>query len=1036
MQSTNTKPSHKSTRIHNGLLALAVLLFIGSLLLSLKAPSLDFELATQAVSGQNSLVVQASANNSDDALRVGDQIEAVNGKIVRSRAEFWYQLLFAKDKSAEITVKRYGTLFQRQLSPASFAAGGIPLGLRRGDKPVRMTSAKGGDVVVLEDIDFEALKDWVEGQCEELGCLVTFRRSEDLQNISIKLYNNTARTSFVLMSLLILLMMGSTWMQRRRRIKQWSDTSFTLLNLSLLTGFAALLHLGIGPSQLCMPPLFLLTLIGLGLFKVFHLALHLNLRSSPSIKERALRVVLYIGPIATLVFPTFMLLKSMNLLWGGSVSAEMELRIDTMRLLVILWFLLYTALDAALCIWHHFTIKKTPFSQKIKFSDITLIIGFFLALAAFIYLPTNHQRLVWFLIASIIVQLIGDFIESIKKSDGSDSVCSQGILSTSVVRDLLHKAQSIVGNDYSVFVLVDRPNDKHCVGLTLDEDESSLSGITVVALEAIWKDFLEVLRTEGGVFPRAETTVDEADPIPGMAYQLGIALAWPLLDAAAGSLTSLSFVVLQHDEDETTTPPSLAQRAALNLMRADFIRASTTFAYLSAELSLQNQDIAIGSPMSPSQFLRTAQILAASTVLPAQALPHGLLDEEETDVHQEEENSKADDTLDAYLDPDLTLNPFEAETKILEDHVQQLQSQIIALQNQQLRNFALSEIELTQDQVECLNDIIAIGAPLLLLGESGVGKQLLALAAHNSMGGGTFLSIDVAQLPLAVLGLELFGENDEGGLIKAAVGGSLLINNVDRLNIELINDIMDAAEALQNEEAIRLFFSINSKFDEIACEGVQRCDLQIPEKYREIAENCDAEIVFLPPLRMQENALQIAEFFMYKEAMHFEKPITRIDAEAMDALKAYQWPGNFGELHGVIAQAVMRCQTKTLTLADLGRDFENYGARTSSVTMSFEDSERLREQVQFMQALNETQQNLIQELRERIETLEKTPKLSLVEPNDETQSSLLEGTFHEIEYKLLQGLLQKYGNDKEEALKHLELSRTIFFNKLGKHGLN
>lgn len=1026
MQTLSQKSRDRSAAAHSVMLLVAIFLFLGSLVLSIQTPSVDFSLNTQVLSGQGGLVVQSSSEQ-EGGVRVGDHIEAVNGKIVRSRAEFWFQLLFADGASAEITVKRYGTLFQRQLTAASFAQGGLPLGLRRGDRPIRMQVGQ-RDLVALEDMDIESLKPWVEAECQESGCLVTFRRSEDLQSVGITLRRNVVSVVMVLASLLFVFLIGSVWVMHRRGVRRdWEKSTYLLLNLSLLMGYGGVLHLGMSGWLLSMPPLFLLTLIALGLFKVFHLDLHLRLRLW-GVKEQAIRVALYVGPIATLVFPTFLLFRSMGILWGGGVSLETEMRIETMRLLIVLWFLLYTTIDVALFLWQQFFRKKSQAGKVPRLSDITLIIGWFLALIAFILLYSDFSRATWFLMASIILQVVGDYLGSLQRGRGMEYAQSEGILSASVVRDLLERAQGIVGDKYYVYILVDRPKDKQCVALSLDEEGSSLTGLMLISLDRVWKDFLDIFRVEGGVYPHQEVVGEDSEPVSGMAQELGIALAWPIMDGAAGSLTSVSLVLVYDNMISAPPAPSVAQKAALGLMKPDFARACTTFAYLSAELALIEQEQSGAGELSTSQFLRTAQMLAASSVMPAQALPHGLIDDDELEAVGQGPHEEAE--------ADLTYNPNEAETKILEDHVQQLHSQVVALQNQQLRSYALSEIELTQDQAECLDDIIALGVPILVLGESGVGKQLISLAAHGALGGGSFLSIDVAQVPLSVLGLELFGEGEDGGLIKAALGGSLFINNVDRLPISFINDIMDAAESIQSEQAIRLFFAINTKFDEIACEGVQRCNLQIPDAYKEIAENCDAEIVFVSPLRQQHNALQVAEFFMYKEAVRCEKTITQFHDEALQALKAYSWPGNFEELHSVIARAVLRCKGKVLQVADLGRDFEELSPRSSEVTMTFEESGRLKEQMQFMQALNETQQNQIEQLQARIMELEVAPKLSLVEEDDAQEASLLEGNYQEIEHRLLERLLQKYGNDKELALKHLELSRTIFLNKLGKHGLN
>ena len=200
MQVAHSTEKKKGLGFHNILLVIASAIFIGSLVFSIFTPSLDFSVNTQS-SGGETVLVALTHSNQQQALKTGDIIEAVNGKIVRNKAEFWFQLLFADRDDTEITIKRFGTRFQRHLTASSFAAGGLPLGLRRGDKPVRMTKSQGGEFIALEDIDFEALKELVENHCQEVGCLVTFKRTEDLQNFSIKLGVNVKNIAFVLASI-------------------------------------------------------------------------------------------------------------------------------------------------------------------------------------------------------------------------------------------------------------------------------------------------------------------------------------------------------------------------------------------------------------------------------------------------------------------------------------------------------------------------------------------------------------------------------------------------------------------------------------------------------------------------------------------------------------------------------------------------------------------------------------------------------------------------------------------------------------------
>lgn len=141
------------------------------------------------------------------------------------------------------------------------------------------------------------------------------------------------------------------------------------------------------------------------------------------------------------------------------------------------------------------------------------------------------------------------------------------------------------------------------------------------------------------------------------------------------------------------------------------------------------------------------------------------------------------------------------------------------------------------------------------------------------------------------------------------------------------------------------------------------------------------------------------------------------------------------ELRSVVERAVMRCEGAMIGVNDLGRDFvEIADASTKNIAIS--GSDVFREQVQLMQILNETQQNQIQQLNERIRHLEEQLQADECSKDEAEEDDFLNGSFADIEKRLLDKILDKYQRDPDKAAEALELNRTRFINKLMKYKIH
>ena len=225
---------------------------------------------------------------------------------------------------------------------------------------------------------------------------------------------------------------------------------------------------------------------------------------------------------------------------------------------------------------------------------------------------------------------------------------------------------------------------------------------------------------------------------------------------------------------------------------------------------------------------------------------------------------------------------------------------------------------------EMLDVVAPTGLSVLILGETGVGKEVFAEALHrrSSRVGAPFLKLNCAALPESILEAELFGyekgaftgaTQTKVGLFEAADGGTLFLDEVGEMAPSTQTKVL---RALESGEVMRLGSSTTRKVDvrflsaanrdlrKLVASGGFRADLF----YR-----LNGITMTLPPLRSRpEDVLPLAEVFLERAARKLGKPSPRIGEDARRALTAHPWPGNVRELRNVIERAVVLAQGEVL----------------------------------------------------------------------------------------------------------------------------
>ena len=230
---------------------------------------------------------------------------------------------------------------------------------------------------------------------------------------------------------------------------------------------------------------------------------------------------------------------------------------------------------------------------------------------------------------------------------------------------------------------------------------------------------------------------------------------------------------------------------------------------------------------------------------------------------------------------------------------------------------------------EMLDVVAPTGLSVLVLGETGVGKEVFAEALHrrSSRVGARFLKLNCAALPESILEAELFGyekgaftgaTQTKVGLFEAADGGTLFLDEVGEMAPSTQTKVL---RALESGEVMRLGSSTTRKVDVRFLSAANR-DLRklvADGKFRaDLFFRLNGITMTLPPLRKRpEDVLPLAEVFLERAARKLGKPPPRLGAEARKALEAHPWPGNVRELRNVIERAVVLCQGEVLKPEDL-----------------------------------------------------------------------------------------------------------------------
>jgi two-component system response regulator HydG len=228
--------------------------------------------------------------------------------------------------------------------------------------------------------------------------------------------------------------------------------------------------------------------------------------------------------------------------------------------------------------------------------------------------------------------------------------------------------------------------------------------------------------------------------------------------------------------------------------------------------------------------------------------------------------------------------------------------------------------------------------PVLIQGETGVGKELIARRLHDQSGRekGPFVAINCAAIPPSLLESELFGhargaftdaKSERAGLFVQANHGTLFLDEIGEMPLELQPKLL---RALQQRTVRPVGGNVEVPFDSriVTASNRELEDEVAAKRFREdLYYRINVVRIAVPALRERDSdVLELAQFFLAHHAARSGKPILKLSPEVAKKLLDYRWPGNVRELENCIARAVAFARYDELTIDDLPEKIRCYDA--------------------------------------------------------------------------------------------------------------
>jgi two-component system response regulator HydG len=253
--------------------------------------------------------------------------------------------------------------------------------------------------------------------------------------------------------------------------------------------------------------------------------------------------------------------------------------------------------------------------------------------------------------------------------------------------------------------------------------------------------------------------------------------------------------------------------------------------------------------------------------------------------------------------------------------------------------------------LQTVEQVAPTDANVLILGENGTGKELVARAIHNQSPrkDGPFITVDLGAIPHALFESEMFGhekgsftdaKDSRVGKFELANNGTLFLDEIGNLPLDLQVKMLSVLQTRTLSKIgsnkttqlnVRIISATNAPLNDLVSSGTLRQDLYYRINTVEIR---------LPPLRERKDDIpSLVRYYLQEYCDRYKRDLT-IDDNVMQGLVRYTWPGNIRELKHAVERAVILSRRPELTLHDFQTVAANYPTLDESSSLNLSDVEK------------------------------------------------------------------------------------------------
>ncbi len=345
-----------------------------------------------------------------------------------------------------------------------------------------------------------------------------------------------------------------------------------------------------------------------------------------------------------------------------------------------------------------------------------------------------------------------------------------------------------------------------------------------------------------------------------------------------------------------------------------------------------------------------------------------------------------------------------------------------------------------QNIYEMIESVADSDANILILGESGTGKEVIANAIHykSERAKRPFVKVNCSALPKELIESHLFGHvkgaftganKDKDGLIARASGGSLLLDEIGEMPIDLQPKLLRVLQEkvfykVGSDDPCEADFRLITATNRVPFEAIKEGSLREDLYYR-----INTIELVIPPLRdRQADVPMLAEHFLSMYSEKYAKGVKTFTDKAYDEMLNYRWRGNVRELQHVIERAVLLTKNEKIeTVFPQGIAAVAGAPNQGMAYRSVKTKSPALPEIDSIHSEDDTVEEIFRRIGEMIVE-------TLPEGNDDSEKSERD-VFGLIEREVVSAALKKNGGNKQATAKMLGLYRPRLYGMLKRHNI-